>query len=393
MGLQLAASQVLGSTGALADDWWKGVKFSGYAQAGITANPDDSDNGINFGHLFTDRANEALLNQFLFNLERPIDPSKQVFDLGFRLQAYYGSDARYTHFFGELDRAIDDRNQIDIVEAFVNMHLPVLTQGGVDVKIGQYVTLEGAEVIYAPGDYLYSHSYIFNFGMPFKHTGILTTTHLTPQVDIYLGVDTGVNTTFVEGEGDTNDSGAFHGATGLNLGKVSVFASTHIGPEAPLNNDDYRYLNDVVVTWKVTSKLTSITDMNFIRDDAFDAEGYGAAQYFIYAFTDRLSGVMRGEIWRDDDGAFVCAYPGNEDFVDFNYTIGGSPNVYCGGSTTYGAITVGLNYKPFTEKRLEGVLVRPEVRYDRSFDTKPFNDQTEDEQFTAGFDVIVPFSF
>jgi hypothetical protein len=33
-------------------------------------------------------------------------------------------------------------------------------------------------------NYLYSHSYIFNFGIPFVHTGIMSVSHVDPLVDI-----------------------------------------------------------------------------------------------------------------------------------------------------------------------------------------------------------------
>jgi len=146
------------------------------------------------------------------------------------------------------------------------------------------VTLEGAEVINAPDNALYTHSYIFNFGIPFKHTGILTTTHVNPMLDIYLGVDTGVNTTFGNhldcfNCGDNNRAAAFHGGFGLNLldGALTIAATTHIGPENPNvtpvilagvdPNSALRYLNDVTVVWKATDKLTLTTDANYIRDD------------------------------------------------------------------------------------------------------------------------------
>ena len=103
-------------------------------------------------------------------------------------------------------------------------------------------TLEGAEVISAPDNPLYTHSYIFNFGIPFKHTGIMTTTHVTPALDIYAGVDTGVNTTFGHRlddfrSGDNNKAAAFHGGIGLNNlfnGALTILATTHIGPEIVL---------------------------------------------------------------------------------------------------------------------------------------------------------------
>ena len=79
------------------------------------------------------------------------------------------------------------------------------------------------------------------------------------------GVTRGVNTSI----DDNNDSPAFHGGVGLNFngGKVLVNAATHIGPETPNNDDDLRYLNDIAITWKITDKLTSITEFNYTRDD------------------------------------------------------------------------------------------------------------------------------
>src|ERR1700737_832850 len=128
------------SDAAAPANWSDTLKFSGHIEAGITGNPDDPSNGINFGQLFTDRANRPLLNQILLTGERPLDPKATGYDFGFKLQGMYGSDARYTHFLNEFDRAIRDKNQFDIVEANLVAHLPLLTAGGIDVKLGQYST-------------------------------------------------------------------------------------------------------------------------------------------------------------------------------------------------------------------------------------------------------------
>jgi hypothetical protein len=378
-------------------DWWKDVKFSGHVEAGYTFNGGDPANDLNFGHLFTDRSDVPLLNQIMLTLERPLDPNKaSEFQLGFKLQAMYGSDARYAHFLGEFDRW-DVRNQFTPVEAYLNYHLPVLTKGGVDVKIGQYVTLEGAEVIYAPSNFFYSHSYIFNFGIPFMHTGIMTTTHVSPLVDLYLGIDTGVNTTFGR-NGDNNDAVAFHGGVGFNFlnGDLTIAATTHIGPELPRDtpgvnpNADLRYLNDITTIWKINKNLTSTTDINYIRDDGLKAAGWGIAQYFTYTLNERWAVGIRGEVWRDNDGAFVAAFPGNLDFI--NAEKGLPATVISGGPTTYYALTLGANYKPPVPKQFDGLVIRAEVRWDMSSDTTPFDAGTESGQFTAGIDVIVPFS-
>src|SRR5436190_5421861 len=154
-------------------------KISSLIDAGITFNGDRPKDNQNFGHLFTDRANEPLLNQVLITLERALKPQPGQFDWGFKFQGLFGSDARFTHFLGEFDNTMHEIVQPDVVEAYVNAHLPFLTEGGIDVKVGQFVTLEGVEVIPANGNFFYSHSYIFNFGIPLKHTGVMVTTHAT----------------------------------------------------------------------------------------------------------------------------------------------------------------------------------------------------------------------
>jgi hypothetical protein len=270
-----------------------------------------------------------------------------------------------------------------------------LAKGGMEIKVGQYVTLEGAEVIDPRGDFFYSHSYIFFFGIPFKHTGILTTTHVNDTLDIYAGADTGVNTTFGP-QGDPNDSGAFHGGFGLHLlnGNLNILASTHIGPENPHNNQDIRYLNDITAVWKLGDKLTSITDFNYIHDDISGGQdGGGIAQYFTYAFNDWLSAAIRAEFWRDVQGFWVAAFPCNTCFVNFEK--GNPDGIALGaGPATYTELTLGLNVKPFhsaSYKPLAGLLFRPEVRWDHSFETNAFNDFTDDNQFTVASDFVLVF--
>jgi hypothetical protein len=204
--------------------------------------------------------------------------------------------------------------------------------------------------------------------------------------------------------GDNNRAAAFHGGFGLNLldGKLTVSATTHIGPENPNvtpvilagvdPNTALRYLNDVTVIWKPTDALTLTTDMNYIRDDGFNATGYGVAQYATYAINDWLKITGRAEVWRDNNGFFVASFPGNLDFVGIEH---GNPLAVAigGGATTYGALTVGLAIKPPVPKQLEGLIIRPEIRYDTSLNnTTPFGGGTKGSQWTFASDLIIPFT-
>ena len=160
------------------------------------------------------------------------------------------------------------------------------------------------------------------------------------------GVTRGVNTSI----DDNNDAPAFHGGLGLNFndGKVVVSASTHIGPETPNNDHDLRYLNAITTTWKITDKLTSITDLNYALDEVTDAKAYGIAQYFTYAINSWLTAGIRGEIFRDDQGFYVVSFADNDDAMDLLRGTGRNIDIRTvgGGRTTYGAITVGVNIKP-----------------------------------------------
>jgi Putative beta-barrel porin-2, OmpL-like. bbp2 len=368
------------------------LKLYGWVESGITFNPDQPNDRQNFGRLFDDRANEPLFNQAVITLERPLSSTPADFDWGFKLQAMIGSDARFIHSLGLFDRTTDERVQPDVVEAYAVLRWVFSGAGSLDLKLGKFVTLEGAETIDPRTNFFYSHTYIFNFGIPLNHTGVVATWHATPQFDLYAGLTRGVNTSIE----DNNDSLAFHGGVGLNLleGKLTALATTHIGPETPDNNHDYRYLNDITITVKPTNNFTAITDLNYIYDEAADASGYGVAQYFLYTFSGLFSLGLRGEIWRDDNGFYVASFAQNDDAVDA--LRGGSvtfdPRTVGGGRTTYGALTLALNIKPPVPKPIESLVIRPELRFDRSLNgTHPFNNSGDRDQFTAGFDVIVGF--
>ena len=325
----------------------------------------------------------------------------------------YGSDARYTHFLGELDRAVNpyDRNQFDVVEANVLLHLPVLFEGGIDIKAGQYSTPLGFEVIDPSANPFYTHSYIFNFNLPFKHTGVLTTSHVNSLLDVYLGLDTGSNTTFGP-SGEDNSAIAFIGGVNLTMmdGNLTVLALSHIGPENPsrvlspagFNADGYyRYINDVVVTYKANPKLTLVTEANWERDD-FDgiyssrkpsaANAFGVAQYASYTYSDTITLNGRAEIYRDDNNFFVASFGGNNAFVQAERGFP-TPVTTALRATTYGEITLGVAYKPADMPApITGLLIRPEVRYDRDLgNAKAFNSNKDNGSFTIASDVVLTF--
>jgi Putative beta-barrel porin-2, OmpL-like. bbp2 len=394
--------------------WIDGIHLSGQLDVGIIANPFRPATGLNWGQLMTDHANQVQMNQLLLTANKPLDPKDSDYQWGFKAQLMYGSDARYTQFLGELNRVDpDQRYQLDVVEANFLAHTPWLSSGGIDWKIGQYPTPLGYEVIDPSLNPFYSHSYIFQFGLPFKHTGGMGVWHATDLVDIYGGVDTGTNTTFGP-LGDNNGAIGGLGGFGLNLlgGNLTVVSLTHFGPEnatrvlSPLGvnaNGTWRFYHDTAVTWKVTDTITSVTELNWVRDSyGFDGNavnGFGIAQYGSYALNDNWTLNARAEYWRDDNNFFVASFPGNNTFVAFQQGLS-TPFVHAapGGSSTYGALTLGATYKPPIPDWVTGLLIRPEIRWDHAFTSNnpfnqnpPANSKGTTNSFTFGGDVVLTF--
>ena len=388
--------------------WIHGIHLSAQIDAGIMGNPAAPDDGLNFGHLFTDHSNQVQLNQLLLTANKPLDPKDPGYQWGFKVQFMYGSDARYTQYLGELNRVDPGaRNQLDVVEANLLGHIPGIGAGGMDLKVGQYPTPLGYETIDPSTNLFYSHSYIFNFGLPFKHTGALTVTHVNDVLDVYVGADTGTNTTFGS-LGDNN--GAIGGLGGFNVtllgGNLTVLALTHAGPEqatrvlSPIGvnaNGQWRWYNDVIVTWKASDALTLVTETNLVRDSygttGNPVNGMGLAQYASYTLTDTITLNARAEYWRDDHNFFVASFSNNRAPIlvqqGFPVTgVHGAP----GSNTTYSELTLGVTWKPALPAPITGLLIRPEIRWDHAYtNNHPFNAQKDNNAFTIGMDAVLTF--
>jgi hypothetical protein len=182
---------------------------------------------------------------------------------------------------------------------------------------------------------------------------------------------------------------------------------THIGPEnaSPTFqalgigdvNGTYRYFNDVVATLKVNDALTLTTELNYVTDDIVvpgtsinHPSAYGIAQYASYVLNDVFTLQARGEVWRDDQGFYAAAFPGNFDFT--NAGRGLPSGAFNAGKSTYEEITLGVNFKPAgLPKPFDTLLIRPEIRYDHSDKAKPFDTLTSDHQVTIATDLILSF--
>jgi hypothetical protein len=233
---------------------------------------------------------------------------------------------------------------------------------------------------------------------------LLAVTHVNDVLDIYSDIDTGTNTTFGP-LGDNN--GAIGGIGGFNLtllgGNLTVLALTHFGPDqatrllSPLGvnaNGQWRFYNDLVVTYKVSDALTLVTETAWARDGygavGKPANAIGVAQYASYSLTDTLTLNGRIEYFRDDNNFFVASFPSNSAPVLAQQGFAPFVHVAPGTNTTYGEMTIGVTWKPALPAPITGLAIRPEVRWDHAFtNNNPFNAQMDNNAVTLGVDAVL----
>lgn len=369
------------------------VTISGDLEVGLSDRLARSTSSLIVGQPLTDRSERLLLNQAVITIDRSIEPAAPRFEVGGRLKLLFGSDGRYTRLSGQFGAATAGLGAFDVVEANLQFHLPLSRSSTVDLKLGSFLSPLGYEALSPLDTPFYSHGYIYAFGVPAKQAGLLAIVHLGRRIDLYLGVDAGANSSI---ENDNNRSAAITAGVGFNGRKITFVALTHVGPELPSGTPgvrpdrDLRYINDVVLTWQATPRLTATTELDYVRDDGLRAEAGGVAEYLAYSLSDRVTLKLRAEIWRDDKGKFVAAFPSVNDAFDLQ--VGRANGAVAAPAATYAALTLGLTYRPSLPGPLPLVLLRPEIRYDDALAGRPFDGGQRRRQATFAIDLVLPFS-
>src|SRR3989304_1277201 len=129
-----------------------------------------------------------------------------------------------------------DSQENDLTEAYIDYLAPL--GRGLKFRFGKFATYHGAEVIEAKDNPNYSRSFLFNYAIPFTHTGLMIS---YPVSDALTG-----NVHIVNGWDNTDDNKK--GKTfGLSLGYIpmeqfSMNFNLMYGPEKDDNNSDNRFL-------------------------------------------------------------------------------------------------------------------------------------------------------
>jgi hypothetical protein len=265
-----------------------------YLQGGYTFNFRNPDSGTNEQRIFDQKANSFLIDlaQIQFLKDAPVG------GLGYKLKVSFGETAKFIHSAG----LGDPNNVVDLTEAYVNYVAPL--GSGIKLQFGKFVTYHGAEVIEAKDDFNYSRSFLFNYAIPFTHTGLMAGYTFSKAFSINIYAVNGWDVF------DDNNKGKTFGAS-LVVTPIEPFSMNFglmYGPEQSHNSTNDRFLFDWVGTFKATKNLTFVVNTDFVSEEkdplnsGRNSKWYGISGYAKYDFTDWFSTSIRAEYFNDRDG-------------------------------------------------------------------------------------------
>ncbi len=276
------------------EDIKNALGLSIYLQGGYTynlENPSPEENGL---RVFDHKANSFTIDlaQILFNKDAAVG------GFGYRLKLSAGETAKWIHSRGLGDVGKD---AFDLTEAYVDYVAPL--GKGLKLRFGKFVTMHGAEVIEARDDPNYSRSFLFNYAIPFTHTGLMATYPFSDHLSASLYLVNGWDNTSDNNSGKT-------GGLSVGYSPLEQFSTTlnlMYGPEKDDNNHDNRFLLDWVGTVKPMKNLSFILNIDYGTDqhsapDGGEAKWYGWAVIGKYDFNEWFSVALRGEYFDDPQG-------------------------------------------------------------------------------------------
>lgn len=333
----------------------KDITLSGFVDTSYTYSFNHPDSGKTTGRVFDTESNSFNLQAAKLALEKL--PAKTG-GVGFRADLLVGSDAKIIKPYGW------STEDVNLEQAYLDILAPI--GKGLDIKIGKFVTLAGAEVIESKDNWNFSRSLLFGYAIPFTHTGVRASYPILDTLTAYLGVNNGWDDIKDNNKGKTVESAlAWSPKDWLSFNLAGLY-----GPEETGNNHSNRALVDFVATYKPFNKLTLKFNTDYAQEQDLVEPGKaaawsGVAGYARYDINDRWSISNRTEYFSDPNGVRVTS---------------GTP-------ADYWENTLTLELRAYKD-----LITRLEYRYDHSTsDIYTVGSKAVNYQNTIGVEAIYAF--
>ena len=398
---QIGGSTVIGDPGELAPyplmqaiyegpggDAWKRSKVQIYGWVNFSGNISTSHNtskgqNANFPLVYDIRANRMELNQIVLYVERlPDENQTDHIDWGFRYSMLYGLDYRFTFSRGWFSEQLLQHNSyygFDMPMVYFDLYIPYVFQG-MNIRIGRIISEPDIEAQLAPNNLMASHSLLYGFD-PYCQEGIFTTTKINDQWTIQAGISDGTDVAIWQKDPGRQPTGTVMVQWTAPNQMDSIYAGDNV-----INDGQWGYNNmqQFVGTWthKFNDKIYSATEAWYMFEyDAIDhptkevpfqsgsfpvrsgyASEWAVVNYTMFRIARNSFFTVRNEYFKDRVGART------------------------GFATPYSEHAIGVTYWP---DKL--ITIRPELRFDHSYDVPAYNNGTDKSQFAFITDVIYHF--
>jgi hypothetical protein len=317
-----------------------GLKLSGYIETSF--NHSNRPNGAVIADRLFEQANDHVaLNGVRLSVEREIKPAH--FSLGFHADALFGDNAHYLQSPG-----YDFGKNGDLYQAFVTINVPTKDGFGLQVKAGRIATFLGVEQIESPFNPNVSEGHAFYYAENFTQTGISVEHRFSEKIDAQVRAFRGWDQIV-----DNNNRYSYMARLGVTPSeRTSLAFAVFTGPERANNDNAMRSGVQVIATHKVGRVTYAVQgDVGMeqrnadLPDPTKDASWWAGSGWMTVEANSHLSVALRGDYFSDRGASRTSDAFG----------LTGAPN------HRLASATATLNVKV-----VPSVLLRPEVRYDRT---------------------------
>jgi hypothetical protein len=331
-------------------------------------------------------SNRFELDQLVLYAERlPDSVQRDHIDWGYHLTALYGTDYRFTTGKGYWSSPwINDHHEygFDPTLEYIDIYIPQVAQG-MNVRVGRYISVPGIEAQLAPNNYIFSHSLLYAID-PFTDTGLIATIKLTNQWLVQLGITAGHDV--APWTPDAKPSGT----ACLSYTTESVNDNLYICANG-INNAKYAYNNQQQYDATWYHKFSKTVHM-------------GTETWYMY---ERDVPAVGGSIPPETGTNGAYCLPGEQLCTAPEYAVVNflqkqfSPHDFLSFRSDFLDDKKGQR-TGFATKYTENTImwchwigstiqIRPELRFDRAWDRKAYDNGLRQNQLTVASDLIFHF--
>jgi hypothetical protein len=306
-------------------------------------------------------------------------------DWGFHISGLYGTSYRFTTNKGYFSQQLLDHDRqygFDPVLEYFDLYIPQVADG-LNIRAGRFISVPGIEAQLAPNNYMYTHSLLYSID-PFTDTGVIGTMKISDRWLVQLGLTGGHDvalwtpdarpsvTACLSYTFDKGNDNLYPCINGLNGGEYAY---------NNLQMFDTTWYHKFNATWHMATEAWYMYERDVPNVDGPIPLEKGANGAFCPAGQVRCFAPEWAAV------NYVEKQLSGKDYLSFRTdTLNDERGQRTGYKTRYaeGSLMWG-HYVGST------ILLRPELRFDHSFQLAAYDRGTRKSQFQFALDVIFKY--